>query len=90
MCWDPYREEQINALDWLQNKAAKFAHHRNDSDWETLAQHRKLACICAFMGEQAWKAIGDMLQRPCYLSRFDHDGKIKSRKQRTDIGKYSL
>jgi hypothetical protein len=23
-CWDPYREGKINALDRLQNKAAKF------------------------------------------------------------------
>jgi hypothetical protein len=28
------------------------------------------------------------LQRPCYLGRGDHDKKIRSRKQRTDIGKY--
>jgi hypothetical protein len=26
---------------------------------------------------------------PCYLSRDDHDRKIKARKQNTDIGKYS-
>ena len=26
-CWDPYREEQISALDRVQKKAAKFAHH---------------------------------------------------------------
>jgi hypothetical protein len=30
-CWDPYREGQINALDRVQNKAAKSAYHRNDS-----------------------------------------------------------
>jgi hypothetical protein len=29
-CWDPYREGQINALDWMQKKAAKCAHHRNE------------------------------------------------------------
>jgi len=27
-CWDPYREGQISALDRVQKKAAKFAHHR--------------------------------------------------------------
>jgi hypothetical protein len=42
------------------------------------------------MGEQAWKAIGDRLQRPCYLSRVDHDRKIRSRKQKTGIRKYSF
>jgi hypothetical protein len=36
------------------------------------------------------KAIGDRLERPCYLSRVDHNGKIRSRKQKTDIGKYSF
>jgi hypothetical protein len=41
-------------------------------------------------GERAWVTIGDRLQRPCYLSRGDHDKKIRSRKQRIDIGKYSF
>jgi len=31
-CWDPYRECQISALDRVQNKAAKFAHHSGGSD----------------------------------------------------------
>jgi hypothetical protein len=61
---DPYRERQINALDRVQNKAAKFAHHRNDSNWETLAQRRKIARMCvpieSYMGKRARKAI-----RPC-------------------------
>jgi hypothetical protein len=35
-------------------------------------------------------SIGDRLQRPCHLSRGDHDKKIKSRKQRTDFRKYSF
>ena len=30
------------------------------------------------------------VQRPHYLSRIDHERKIKSRRQRTDIGKYSF
>jgi hypothetical protein len=30
-CWDTYREGQINVLDRVQKKAAKFAHHR--SEW---------------------------------------------------------
>jgi hypothetical protein len=36
-CWDPYKEGQISALDRVQKKAAKFAHHTNNSNWETLA-----------------------------------------------------
>ena len=34
-CCDPCREGQINALDLVQKKAAQFANHMNDSDWET-------------------------------------------------------
>jgi len=59
-----------------------------------LAQRIKIARICvlykAYFGEPAWKALGDMLQRPYYLSRVDHDWKIRNRRQRKDIGKYSL
>ena len=75
-------------------KAAKFARHTNSSNWETLASRRKLSFICAlfkaYSGERAWRAIGDRLQRPHCLSRVDHERKIRSRKQRTDIGKYSF
>jgi hypothetical protein len=94
VCWDPYRKGQINALDRVQNVVAKFAYHRNDSNWETLTHRRKIACIYALLKAYseawAWKAIGDRLQRPCYLCRVDHDRKIGSRKQKTDIGKYSF
>ena len=93
-CWDPYRECQISALDRVRNKAAKFAHHSGGSDWESLAQRRKIARLCAlykaYTGERAWKAIGDRLQAPSYLSRVDHHWKIRDRKQRTDIRKYSF
>ena len=44
----PYREGRIDALDWVQKKAAKFAHRTNDSVWETLAQCRKCALYKAF------------------------------------------
>ena len=68
-------------------------HHTNSSNWETLASRRKLSRICAlfkaYSGERAWKAIGDKLQRPHYL-RIDHERKIRSRRQRTDIGKHSF
>jgi hypothetical protein len=93
-CWGPYREGQISALDRVQKKAAKFAHHTNSPNWETLALHIKLSRICAlfkaYSGEQSWKAIGDRLQQPHYLSRVDHKRKTRSRRQRTDVGKYSF
>ena len=70
------------------------AHHTKISNWETLASRRKLSRICAvfkaYSGERAWKIIGDKLQRPHYLSRIDHERKIRSRRQMTDIGKYSF
>ena len=91
-CWDLYREGQISALDRVQKKAAKFAHHKNSPNWETLASRRKLSRICAlfkaYSRERAWKSIGDRLERPHYLSRVDHERKIRSRRQRTDMGKY--
>jgi hypothetical protein len=93
-CWDPNREDQINALDRVQRKAAKFANLTNASDWDTLAQRRTAARLCALLkaynGERAWKAIGARLHRPYYLSRVDHVRKIRDRMQRTDIEKYSF
>jgi hypothetical protein len=78
----------------VQNTAAEFAHHKNDSNWETLTQSRKVfrifALLKAYTGERAWKAIGDRLESTCYLNSVDHDRKIRSRKQETDIGKYSF
>jgi len=44
-CWDPRREGQINALYRVPKKAAQFTNH---SAWETLAQHRTIASVCAF------------------------------------------
>jgi hypothetical protein len=44
----------------------------------------------AYTGDRAWKAIGVRLHAPSYLSRVDHCWKIRTRKQRTDIGKYSF
>jgi len=46
-CWDPYREGQVSALNWVQKRAAKFANNINELGWETLAQCRLTARICA-------------------------------------------
>jgi hypothetical protein len=93
-CWDTYRECQINALDRFQNKAAKFVHHTGGIDWESLAQRWKITGMCAlfkvFKGEMALKEIGDRLQSPSSLSRVDHNWKIRARKQRKDVGKFSF
>jgi len=91
-CGDPCSKGQINALDQVQKKAFQFTIHTKDSDWETLAQRRMIARLCAlfkaYSKEQAWKAIRKRLQRPYYLSSVDHVWKIRERKQRMDIGKY--
>jgi hypothetical protein len=94
LCSQYHREGQIHALDRVQKKADKFAYRMSESNWETLSQRRKIARICAlfkaYFGERGWKFICDRLQRPNYLSRIDHDWKIRNRRQRTDIGKYSF
>ena len=60
MCWDPYRG-QVSALNRVQKRAAKFSNNINESSWETLAQRRLIARLCAFFkaytGGRAWKAI---------------------------------
>jgi hypothetical protein len=92
-CWDPSREGKINASDRVQKKPAQFTNHTKDSDWETLAQRRTIAhfyaLFKAYCGERTWRAIRDGLRRLYYLSRIDHIRKIRNRKQRTDIGRYS-
>jgi hypothetical protein len=41
-------------------------------------------------GERAWKDIGHSVKRPNYLSRVDHVHKIRTIRQRTNIGKFSF
>ena len=62
VCWDPHREGQVSALNRVQKRAAKFANNINESGWETLAQHRLIARICAFSrhtpGDRLGKRFG--------------------------------
>jgi hypothetical protein len=78
----------------VQKRAAKIAKVKYEWGWETLGQRRMMARLCAlfkaYTGEPAWRAIGDSLLRPCYVGRDDHNYKITSRKQRSDIGKFSF
>ena len=39
---------------------------------------------------RAWKVTGNRLLNPCYLSRDEHNRKIRTRKPTTDVGKYSF
>ena len=45
VCWDPYREGQVSALNRVPKREAKFANNVNESVWETLAQRRLIARI---------------------------------------------
>jgi len=90
----PIHRRSESALNRVQTRAAKFANNINESGWETLAQRRLIARICAlykaYTGRRSWKAIGDRFLKSYYLSTEDHNRKIRTRKQRTDVGKYSF
>jgi hypothetical protein len=47
VCWDPYREGQVSALNRLQKRAAGFANNTN----ENLAQHRLIGRIATISRE---------------------------------------
>jgi hypothetical protein len=96
VCWD---STECGAVCWDSTEYGEvcldpFANNINESGWETLAQLSLVARICvlfkAYTGERAWKAIGDRLLKSYYLSRDDHNRKIRTKKQRTDVGKYSF
>jgi hypothetical protein len=59
-----------------------------------LEQRRMMARLSAlfkaYTGEPAWRAIGDRLQRPYYLSWDDHNHKIRTRKQKMMLGSILL
>jgi hypothetical protein len=77
VCWDPYRQGQISALNRVQARAAKFANNTHQTGWEALEDRRFVSRLCALLkaytGIRAWEAIGDRILRPCYLSREDHN-----------------
>jgi hypothetical protein len=74
--WDPYREYRMSASDRIQNKAAKFTQCTGGSVWESLAQRRITARLCAlyktYNSEIVWEDIWDRFQAPYYLGIFDH------------------
>ena len=77
-------EQCVGTYTEVQKRAAKFANNIKESGWETLAQRRMIAGICvlfkAYTGGRAWKAIGDRLLKPSYLSKDDHNRNIRTRK----------
>ena len=67
VCWGPFTEGQVSALNQVQKRVAKFANNKNALGWETSAQHilitRIRALFKAYTGRWAWKAIGDMTSK---------------------------
>jgi len=49
VCWDPYRKGQVRASNRVQKRVAEFAYNINELIWETLAQRRIIARICAIL-----------------------------------------
>jgi len=84
VCWDPYSEGQVSVFNRMQNRVADFANNIDESIWETLAQRRIIARICALLkvytGGRAWKARGNRLLKPCYIYRDDPNRQIRTRK----------
>ncbi|KAJ4431971.1 hypothetical protein ANN_20580 [Periplaneta americana] len=96
-CWDPYRTYQINSLERIQYRAAKFVKGKREDGndkikelkWETLENRCRKTRITslyrAHLGQKAWVDITARLEKPTYYGRNDHDFKIKCRKQKTDV-----
>jgi hypothetical protein len=57
-------DKEISVLDLVQNKTAKFAHHPGGSEWEYLAQRRKIARMYAL--HKAYTGDGTECVRGCY------------------------
>ena len=89
VCWDPYRKRLVSAFNRVQKRASIFANNKNYSGWETFAHRRLIARICALFKAYtrgwAWTELGDRLLKLCYLSRDDHNRKIRNWKQRTEL-----
>lgn len=94
-CWDPYRIGLKKSLERIQNRAAKYTFRKNiPARWESLEHRRKRARLCvmykSYTGGSAWQEIRGRLDKPDYFNRFDHKYKIRTRIQRTDVGKFSF
>jgi hypothetical protein len=91
VCWNPDREGQISALDRVKKKTAKFAHYTNVRTGKLWRRVESYHAMCPLQSV-LWRTDveGYRLLRPHYLSGVDHERKIGSRRQRTDIGKYSF
>ena len=55
-----------------------------------IALNRVQKGAAMFSNKRTWKAIGNRLLKQCYLIMEDHSPEIRTRKERTDVGKYSF
>ncbi|KAJ4441968.1 hypothetical protein ANN_11832 [Periplaneta americana] len=86
--WDPYRQNQIDSIENVQCKAAKYVkmgkgHSEEmvkDLGWELLKSRRRKTRLTALfkaqMGHKAWTDINARLATPSYLGRADHIRKV--------------
>ena len=103
--WDPYEECRARKIEKVQRKAARYVmgkFRKTDSvsemldilGWEKLEKRRKinrLGCIYRIIaGYEGWEHFENLLESPNFIGRCSHSYKIKLRKQRTNISKYSF
>jgi hypothetical protein len=105
MVWDPYLESQVQKVERIQRKAARFVRNqfsRCDSvtelleqcHWQPLQSRRKISRLGGLFwvctGESGWEELCEQIKPPTYLSRHDHSFKIQPLLNRTDTGKFSF
>jgi len=79
---------QISALDRVQKKVAKTV--RTGKLWCRVGSYHAYVPSSKRTMGNAREGLLVTVQRPHYLSRVYHERKIRSRRQRTDVGKYSF
>jgi hypothetical protein len=91
-CLKPVREARDVLVAATCHVACMLQMSRDWTRHETPGNLQAVGRLCCRWWSVAkyWKAIGDRLQAPSYLSRVDHYWKIGATKQKTDVGKYSF
>jgi hypothetical protein len=76
----------------VKQRADNFRNNEIESGLGSLVQRKLIPQIWAIFeshtGGFAWKATVDSHLKRCYLSMEDHNWKIVTMEQRTDVGKY--
>ena len=103
--WDPYHCGQVKKIEKIQRKAARYVmgkFRKRDSvtemldtlRWDSLEKRRKisrLGCIYNIItSKDGWVPFKNSIVKPNFCGKDSHEFKIKPRRQRTDIKKYSF